>query len=165
MQQPRFRRQSVRRALSFLKERLWSNALVLSTQLVPALGWHQLPGAPEDEDPTSLVPVMSEGRLEEPSGRPVYSSSHSGARVRRRPSRPGNHCAPDVRTEFVMTLVGSLVNVLCASGLKVMRVGNTEQLPEDLTAATRFATASAIFGEFGMSGESSDVSAEGAAWA
>ena len=70
-----------------------------------------------------------------------------------------------VRTEFVMTLVGSLVNVLCASGLKVMRVGNTAQLPEDLTAATRFATASAIFGEFGMSGESSDVSAEGAAWA
>ena len=83
MQQPRFRRQSVRRALSFLKERLWSNALVLSTRLVPAVGWHRLAGAPEDEAPTSLVPVMSEGRLEEPSGRPVYSSSHSGARVRR----------------------------------------------------------------------------------
>lgn len=73
MNRPRFRKQNVRRVLSFLEERLWLRALVLSMQLVPAHGWHRRMGGLKDEAPTSLMPVMSEGRLEAPLGRPVHS--------------------------------------------------------------------------------------------
>jgi len=71
MQVQRFRSQSIRGALSAVKASLGPEALVLSTQLVPARGWRRLVGQREVEVTASLTPVMSESRLEQPSNRPV----------------------------------------------------------------------------------------------
>ena len=63
MQVQRFRSQSVRGALSAVKASLGPEALVLSTQLVPARGWRRLVGQREVEVTASLTPVMVGGKM------------------------------------------------------------------------------------------------------
>jgi flagellar biosynthesis protein FlhF len=87
MQVQRFRSQSVRGALSAVKASLGPEALVLSTQLVPARGWRRFVGRREVEVTASLTPVMSESRLEEPSDRPMRAPDSPGPASRRSPER------------------------------------------------------------------------------
>jgi hypothetical protein len=71
MQVKRLRNHSVRGALAAVQETFGSEALVLSTELVPDRRWHRPLGRHEMEVTAGSVAPVSETRLEQPPDRPV----------------------------------------------------------------------------------------------
>ncbi len=71
MQIKRLRNHRLRAALAPVQETLDSEALVLSTELVPDRRWHRSLGRYEMEVTAGSVAPVSETRLEQPPNRPV----------------------------------------------------------------------------------------------
>jgi flagellar biosynthesis protein FlhF len=69
MQVQRFRKETVRAALADVRQALGPDALVISTNLVPARGWRRLAGHREVEVTAALPLVLSENRQDAPTSR------------------------------------------------------------------------------------------------
>jgi len=116
MQVQRFRKESVRAALADVRAALGPDALVISTNSVPARGWRRLVGRREVEVAAAapVIPV-SESRLEWPARR----SNATRAVAREAVEGPAGSARPAVATAPQGERSGiDLVARLCAAGVE-----------------------------------------------
>src|SRR5262245_59061026 len=120
MQVQRFRKETVRAALADVRQALGPDALVISTNLVPARGWRRLAGHREVEVTASIPLALSENGQDAPTSR-TSDIEQAVAEPVRLVSEPG--AGQEVIARLCATGVdrGLAAEVAAALPAKVMR--------------------------------------------